>query len=144
METFSALLVVSGEFSARRPMTLSFDVFFDLGLIKGLSRHLRGWWFEMLSQSLWRHCNDWSCTKGLTDTRVKYCHWCPTPCITRTSATMTVENTHLFHEESFHWHASCQCLEMKEKANIPLCLLNKQISMWGMNKDGHVTDTDSW
>ena len=39
METFSALLVicagnspVSGEFPAQRPVTRSFDVFFDLGL----------------------------------------------------------------------------------------------------------------
>ena len=64
METFSALLAicagnspVSGEFPAQRPVTRSFDVFFDLHLIKRLSKHSRGWWFETLSRPLWRHCN---------------------------------------------------------------------------------------
>ena len=62
METFSALLAlcvgnlpVSGEFPAQRPVTQSFDVFFDL--LKRLSKHSRGWWFETLSRALWRHCN---------------------------------------------------------------------------------------
>ena len=64
METFSALLAlcagnspVSGEFPAQRPVTRSFDVFFDLRLIKRLSKHSRGWWFGTLSRPLWRHCN---------------------------------------------------------------------------------------
>ena len=35
----------------------SFDVFFDLRLIKRLSTQSRGWWFEMLSHPLWHHCN---------------------------------------------------------------------------------------
>ena len=45
METFSVLLAlcvgnspVSGEFPAQRPVTRSFDVFFDLRLIKRLSK----------------------------------------------------------------------------------------------------------
>ena len=65
METFSALLAicagnspVSGEFTAQRPVTRSFDVFFDVRLIKRLSKHSRGWWFETLSHPLWRHRND--------------------------------------------------------------------------------------
>ena len=65
METFSALLAlcagnspVSGEFPAQRPVTRSFDVFFDLHLIKWLSKHPRGWWFETLSHPFWRHCNE--------------------------------------------------------------------------------------
>ena len=64
METFSALLAlrvgnspVSGEIPAQRPVTRSVDVFFDLRLIKRLSKHWRGWWFETLSRPLWRHCN---------------------------------------------------------------------------------------
>ena len=64
METFSALLAlcagnspVSGEFPAQRPVTRSFDVFFDLRPIKRLCKHSRGWWFETLSRPLWRHCN---------------------------------------------------------------------------------------
>ena len=64
METFSALLAicagnspVPGEFPAQRPVARSFDVFFDLRLNKRLSKQSWGWWFEMLSCPLWRHCN---------------------------------------------------------------------------------------
>ena len=45
-----------GEFPTKRPVTRSFDVFFDLRLIKRLSKP-RGWWFETLSRPLWRHCH---------------------------------------------------------------------------------------
>ena len=47
-----------GEFPAQRPVTRSFDVFFDLRLNKRLSKQSWGWWFESPSWSLWRHCND--------------------------------------------------------------------------------------
>ena len=64
METFSALLATcagnspaTGEFPAHRPVTRSFDVFFDLRLNKRLSKHSWSWWFETLSRTLWRHCN---------------------------------------------------------------------------------------
>ena len=67
METFSALLAlcvgnspVSGEFPSQRPVTRSFDVFFDLCLNKRLSKQSWNWWFETPSRSLWRHCNAWS------------------------------------------------------------------------------------
>ena len=46
-----------GEFPAQRPVTRSFDVFFDLRLNKRLSKQSWGWWFETLSRLLWRHCN---------------------------------------------------------------------------------------
>ena len=46
-----------GEFPAQRPVTRSFDVFFDLDLNKRLSKQSWGWWFETPSWSLWRHCN---------------------------------------------------------------------------------------
>ena len=64
METFSALLAicagnspVPGEFPAQRPVTRSFDVFFDLRPNKLLSKHWWGWRFEAPSRPLWRHCN---------------------------------------------------------------------------------------
>ena len=64
MEAFSALLAicagnspVPGEFPAQRPVTWSFDVFFDLRLNKRLSKQSWGWWFETLSRLLWRHRN---------------------------------------------------------------------------------------
>ena len=46
-----------GEFPTQRPVTRSFDVFFDLRLNKRLSKQPWGWWFETLSWSLWRHRN---------------------------------------------------------------------------------------
>ena len=71
METFSASLAfvrgihrsraglspVTGELPAQRPVTRSFDVFFDLWPNKWLSKQSQGWWFETPSRSLWRHCN---------------------------------------------------------------------------------------
>ena len=48
---------VTGEFSSHRPVTRSFDVFFDLYLNRQLSKQSRGRWFEMPSRSLWHHCN---------------------------------------------------------------------------------------
>ena len=65
IETFSALLAicagnspVTGEFSSQRPVTRSFDVFYNLRLNKRLSKPW-GWWFETPSCSLWRHCNEY-------------------------------------------------------------------------------------
>ena len=55
MEIFSALLAiwagfspVTVEFPAQRPVTQSFDVFFDLHQNKRLSKQSRGWWFDTL------------------------------------------------------------------------------------------------
>ena len=65
MESFSALLAlcagnspVAGEYPSQRPVTRSFDVFFDLRLNKLLSKQSRRWWCETPSCSLWRHCNE--------------------------------------------------------------------------------------
>ena len=64
MEIFSALLAicagnspVPGEFPLQRPVTRSFDVFFDLRLNNRLSKQLWDWWLETQSHPLWRHCN---------------------------------------------------------------------------------------
>ena len=46
-----------GKFPAKRPVTRSFDIFFDLRPNKRLSKQSWGWWFETLSHPLWRHCN---------------------------------------------------------------------------------------
>ena len=42
---------------SQRPVTRSFDIFFDLRLNKRLSKHSGHQWFETPSRSLWRHCN---------------------------------------------------------------------------------------
>ena len=73
METFSALLAicagnspVPGEFPTQRPVTRSFDVFFDLHLNKRLSKQSWGWWFETPPCPLWRHSNaTWLLNPGL-------------------------------------------------------------------------------
>ena len=57
LETFSALLAICAG-PAQRPVTRSFDVFFDLRLNQRLSKQWRGWWFETLPRPVWRHCND--------------------------------------------------------------------------------------
>ena len=68
-DNISALLAPSAgnspvtcEFSSQKPMTRSFDVFFDLGLNKRLNKHFRRWWFETPPCSLLSHCND-TCKK---------------------------------------------------------------------------------
>ena len=67
MESCSASLVlcegnspVTGEFSSQRPVTRSFDAFFDLHLNKRLSKPSRRRWFETPSRPLWRN---WKMTK---------------------------------------------------------------------------------
>ena len=79
METFSALLAlcvenspVTGEFPSQRPVTRSFDVFFDLHLNKRLSKQSWGWWFETTSRPLWRHCIA-QCTVSTPSFRNKTC-----------------------------------------------------------------------
>ena len=64
MGTLSALLAicagnspVPGEFPAQRPVTRSFDVFFDLHPNERLNKQWWGWWFETPSCPLWRHRN---------------------------------------------------------------------------------------
>ena len=68
METFFTLLAlcagnspVTGELPSQRPMTRSFDIFFDLCLNKRLSKQSWGWWFTKPSRPLWRHCNVGKC-----------------------------------------------------------------------------------
>ena len=64
METFSTLLAICAgnspvrvEFPPQRPVTRSFDVFFDLCLNKLFIKQSWGWWFAMPSCPLWHHCN---------------------------------------------------------------------------------------
>ena len=72
MWTFSVLLalcagnsLVTGEFHSQRPVTRSFDVFFDLCLNKRFSTLSKRRWFETPWRSLWHHsnvhCATWRC-----------------------------------------------------------------------------------
>ena len=94
MEAFSALLAicagnspVPGKFLTQRPVKRSFDVFFDLRLIKRLSKQWWGWWFETLPRPLRRHSN------GFTDNgvRLPYKQW-------RKPVKMHKETTGIFSE----------------------------------------------
>ena len=65
METFSALLAICAgnspvpdEYPTQRPVTRSFDVFFDPRLNKQLSKQSWCWWLETISRPLWRHRNE--------------------------------------------------------------------------------------
>ena len=71
METFSALLAicagnspVPGEFPTQRPVTRSFDAYFDLRPNKRLRKQSWGWWFETLSPPLRRHRNETAFHEG--------------------------------------------------------------------------------
>ena len=55
------------QFPAQRPVTRSFDVFFDLRLNKRLSKQWWGWWFETLPRPLWCHSKD--------ITKLRACHY---------------------------------------------------------------------
>ena len=84
METFSALLAicvgnspVPGEFPAQRPVTWSFDAFFDLRLNKRLSKQSWGWWFETLSRPLWRHRNAGAASHGTCSMKIWRNIQCP-------------------------------------------------------------------
>ena len=68
---------ITSGFPSQRPMTRSFDVFFDLRLNKRLSKQSRRWWFETTSHSLWRHGN------GMMSCNLRQCitnHWQPMVC----------------------------------------------------------------
>ena len=63
METFSMLLAFaegnppfSDGFPSQRPVTQSFDVFFDVRLNKRLNKQSRCWWFETPWHVSCRHC----------------------------------------------------------------------------------------
>ena len=108
METFSALLAicagnspVPGEFPAQRPVTRSFDVFFDLRLNKQLSHQTWGWWYETLSRPLWRHRNDiLNSHSAIAD--IKYANSCVVFCRTTCQ----------------HWFWHLLCLVLNDSTDI--------------------------
>ena len=67
-----------GEFPTQRPVTRSFDVYFDLRLNKRLCKQSWGWWFETLLCPLWRHSNVSSCSAScswrLLHRRIRHSH----------------------------------------------------------------------
>ena len=76
---------VTGGFPSQRPVTRSFDVFFDLRLNKQLCKQPKRRWFGTPSRSLWRYCNEHghdckilpfdSCSTWLL-CGISFCFWC--------------------------------------------------------------------
>ena len=97
-----------GEFTGHRwipltkPVTRSFDVFFDLRLNKPLSKQSWSWWFKTPSRSLWRQCNGPGCLhlQTIRNYGIDYQEWM-SPCL----LTGTILNT-------------TQCWDMIKHANI--------------------------
>ena len=67
-------LPVTGGFPSQRPVTRCFDVLFDVGRNKWLSKQSSHRWFETPSLSLWRHCNGNPLT-GDPLAAVSQCNW---------------------------------------------------------------------
>ena len=71
-----------GEFTAQRPVTRGFDVFFDMRPNKRLRKQPWGWWLETPFWSLWRQCNaidTYSANHNLGDVFIG-CTWYNTFC----------------------------------------------------------------
>ena len=130
METFSALLAicvgnspVPGEFPTQRPVTRSFDLFFDLRLNKRLSKQSWGWWFETLLRPLWRQRNGVERFHAMTSS-IRGC--------VRTWHSLSSAGE---YPRDVHWQSgertgfSCQIGSPKmDLARVPPCLLK-----WDLN-----------
>ena len=66
-----------GDFPAQKPVTRSFDVFFDPRPKKRFSKQPWSWWFETPSWSLMRHCNEHPPLHRRCSTAAQgWCAWC--------------------------------------------------------------------
>ena len=81
-----------GEFPPQRPVTRSFDVFFDLRLNKLLGKQWWGWWFETLWRPLWRHRNAFYLPR----------QWMAYHCLLRENQTRTISGTEADYIQGSH------------------------------------------
>ena len=124
MEIFSALLAtcagnspVTGEFPSQRPVSRSFDVFFDLWVNKWLSKRWWGWWFETPSRPLCRHCNE------VTATHLKIVH----PKIMATRRRAQLVRIYQWFDLIVSWLFSTTCLcflTIYQVESFLFCLIN--------------------
>ena len=112
---------VPGEFPAQRPVTRSFDVFFDLRLHKRLSKQSWGWWFEAPSRPLWRHSNvhwEWREQKSKRITFLRNASWNRVWCMMKNVA-FTISLIDVTQEwESFSNTAECSFSNMQATYQI--------------------------
>ena len=123
METFSALLAicagnspVPGEFLAQRPVTRSFDVYFDPSPNKRLGKQLWGWWFETQSRPLWRHRNVTLLTIMIMEWNMKKFWEIYIWSSTTINALETSLYTVLSNLDTDHVHYCMQCLLQTSRA----------------------------
>ena len=93
-----------GEFPTQRPVTRSFDVFFDLRLNKRLSKQPWGWWFETPSWTLRCQCNDWTMSEK---SWVKCSHLFSTACRHTWQRLFITEWWWMLGECRKVWHPFC-------------------------------------
>ena len=131
METFSKLLVpcegkspVIGEFPSQRPVTRSFDVFFDLRLNKRLSKPARRRWFEPPSRSLWRRCNGYLSWIAILIPHTKGTHY---------EVGRYIVSIFICYIKKRHRHIK-KCV-----VSIPPIHLHKTTRWWWSRKDGECT-----
>ena len=136
METFSALLAicvgnspVPGDFLIQRPVTRSFDVFFNLRLNKRLSKQSWGWWFETLSRPLWRQCNGYlPFTINISERGSVQYWWCdPRMELIEHSGFEIMDRIHTDHG----WVVSCS---LAQKNGLPEC---STIHVWRATSDSN-------
>ena len=109
---------VTGPFPSQRPMTRSFDVFFDLRLNKRLSKQSWGWWFETPSGSIWRHCNELFFITVCNQQKLLKVNkevTSPTYSITNISATL-----HIVPDEGH----KTSCIKCSQRQSIPSIIYN--------------------
>ena len=82
---------VTDGFPSQRPLTRNSYVFFDVRLNKWLRKQSRRLWFEMLSCSLWLHCNGMSSYSYYGNVHVLYADLC-----TAIALHFWKKKTHLF------------------------------------------------
>ena len=161
METFSP---VPGEFSTQRPVTRSFDVFFDLRSNKRLSKHWWCWWFETPSRPLWRHRNDLLCNVNALRqgdpyyASVNLLIFDPsddlTPSHSRTNGDKALiseplgtclrniwRNYNDFHTIKYIWYVVCEMVAILYQ---PQCVMYKFITGWAWNWIKQVTNKIWW
>ena len=127
METFSALLdiyaansPVPGEFPTQRPVTRSFDVFFDLRLNKRLSKQSWGWWFEtpiiapIMTSPLWNYLTPFY--------SYTVCKWCNVPGKLKLRSQKTVKISYLYvtKKSSNEKEINTNWSELSDRSNLIL------------------------
>ena len=87
-------LPVTGEYPSQRPVTLSFDIFYDLRLNKRLSKQSWGWLFETPLRPLWGDYNVWKKSIRLPQCQcnsTNICKWIPYEGLLHTDKKVTVK-----------------------------------------------------